>query len=141
MAVVLLLDSIINDTIQNFRGHALFENSLASTNKYTNSTTSNNQIENLNSSQQTISALDQIDSLTSLMQDVEMGQKERIFWVLLFSLMVLVAASGNIAVIYIVSTNKEMKSVTNYFLVNLSLADTMVSTLNVIFNFISMLNR
>lgn len=90
---------------------------------------------------QTAGPLDHLDSLTSLMQDVEMGQKERIFWVLLFSLMVLIAAGGNIIVIYIVSTNKEMKSVTNYFLVNLSLADTMVSTLNVIFNFISMLNR
>ena len=32
------------------------------------------------------------------------------------------------------------RTVTNYFLVNLSLADTMVSTLNVIFNFIYMLN-
>lgn len=88
------------------------------------------------------SSLDQIDSLTSLtMQDIEMSQHERIFWILLFSSMVLVAAGGNIIVIYIVSTKKDMKSVTNYFLVNLSLADTMVSTLNVIFNFISMLNR
>lgn len=72
---------------------------------------------------------------------VEMGQAERLFWVLIFSVMVLVAAGGNTIVVYIVATNREMKSVTNYFLVNLSLADTMVSTLNVIFNFISMLNR
>lgn len=72
---------------------------------------------------------------------VEMGSIERLVWIMLFSLMVLIAAGGNIFVVYIVSTNKEMKSVTNYFLVNLSLADTMVSTLNVIFNFISMLNR
>lgn len=72
---------------------------------------------------------------------IEMSQSERLFWVLIFSVMVLVAAGGNTIVVYIVATNKEMKSVTNYFLVNLSLADTMVSTLNVIFNFISMLNR
>ena len=72
---------------------------------------------------------------------IEMGQAERLFWVLIFSVMVLVAAGGNTIVVYIVATNREMKSVTNYFLVNLSLADTMVSTLNVIFNFISMLNR
>ncbi|CAO1423084.1 unnamed protein product [Diamesa tonsa] len=33
-----------------------------------------------------------------------------------------------------------MRTVTNYFLVNLSIADTMVSTLNVTFNFVYMLN-
>ena len=131
MAVV-LLDTIINETIQNFRGHELLEHSLGADRNATR-----NQQDLVASGMQS----DQIDSLTSLMQDVEMGQNERIFWILLFSLMVLVAAGGNIIVIYIVSTNKEMKSVTNYFLVNLSLANTMVSTLNVIFNFISMLNR
>lgn len=83
----------------------------------------------------------ELENLTNLLQDIEMTQVERLFWIFLFSLMVLVAAGGNMIVIYIVSTNREMKSVTNYFLVNLSLADTMVSTLNVIFNFISMLNR
>lgn len=79
--------------------------------------------------------------LNLMPQDIYMSQQERIFWIILFSLMVVVAAGGNIVVIHIVSTNKEMKSVTNYFLVNLSLADTMVSTLNVIFNFLAMLNR
>lgn len=75
-----------------------------------------------------------LDSYTPVMSHIEM-----LFWILLFSLMILIAAGGNMIVIYIVSTNREMKSVTNYFLVNLSLADTMVSTLNVIFNLISML--
>lgn len=84
---------------------------------------------------------DQLDKLIEAALSIEMGQYERLFWILLFSIMVLIAAGGNTIVVYIVSTNKEMKSVTNYFLVNLSLADTMVSTLNVIFNFISMLNR
>lgn len=84
---------------------------------------------------------DQLDKLIEAALSVEMSQYERLFWILLFSIMVLIAAGGNTIVVYIVSTNKEMKSVTNYFLVNLSLADTMVSTLNVIFNFISMLNR
>lgn len=84
---------------------------------------------------------DQLDKLIEAALSVEMGQYERLFWILLFSIMVLIAAGGNTIVVYIVSTNKEMKSVTNYFLVNLSLADTMVSTLNVIFNFISMLIR
>ena len=74
-------------------------------------------------------------------QDDGISQHERLFWIVIFGLMVLVAAGGNMMVIYIVSTNKKMKSVTNYFLVNLSLADTMVSTLNVIFNTIAMLTR
>ncbi|KAL1403191.1 hypothetical protein pipiens_019477, partial [Culex pipiens pipiens] len=33
-----------------------------------------------------------------------------------------------------------MRTVTNYFLVNLSIADAMVSTLNVTFNYTYMLN-
>lgn len=72
---------------------------------------------------------------------MDMDQAERTFWITLFLVMVLVAAGGNLIVIHIVFANKQMKTVTNYFLVNLSLADTMVSTLNVIFNFISMLDR
>ncbi|KAL3189682.1 hypothetical protein MRX96_021148 [Rhipicephalus microplus] len=61
-------------------------------------------------------------------------------WTLLFGSMVLVATGGNLIVIWIVLAHKRMRTVTNYFIVNLSLADTMVSTLNVIFNFIYMLN-
>lgn len=130
----LLLDKIINDTMQRFGG----QETLAS--RLTNDTALALNSTHPSGSQQP-AVMDQLDGLASLLQDIDMGQKERVFWILLFSLMVLVAAGGNIIVIYIVSTNKEMKSVTNYFLVNLSLADTMVSTLNVIFNFISMLNR
>lgn len=145
----LLFDSILNETIQNFRGHELLENSLAAPVNSDIPSSSATNPQNLSSTStlgQPIDpnadqAFDQIDKLTSLDLEPRLGQNERLFWILLFSFMVLVAAGGNIIVIYIVSTNKEMKSVTNYFLVNLSLADTMVSTLNVIFNFISMLNR
>ncbi|XP_063594373.1 tachykinin-like peptides receptor 99D [Penaeus indicus] len=54
--------------------------------------------------------------------------------------MVLVATGGNLIVIWIVMANRRMRTVTNIFLVNLSVADTMVSTLNVVFNFTYMLN-
>ncbi|XP_055524526.1 tachykinin-like peptides receptor 99D isoform X2 [Wyeomyia smithii] len=54
--------------------------------------------------------------------------------------MVVVASVGNLVVIWIVLANKRMRTVTNYFLVNLSIADAMVSTLNVTFNFTYMLN-
>lgn len=67
--------------------------------------------------------------------------EEELFWISIYLPMIAVAAGGNTIVIYTVIANREMKSVTNYFLVNLSFADTIVSTLNVIFNFISMLNR
>ncbi|UXI14324.1 neuropeptide GPCR A24 [Sarcoptes scabiei] len=65
---------------------------------------------------------------------------QQIIWSIIFGTMVFVAAGGNLIVIWIVLTNKRMRTVTNYFLVNLSIADIMVSTLNVIFNFIYMLD-
>jgi len=63
----------------------------------------------------------------------------QLIWVALFGSMVIVASVGNITVIWIVLAHKRMRTVTNYLLVNLSIADTMVSTLNVIPNFIFML--
>ncbi|XP_076358917.1 tachykinin-like peptides receptor 99D [Tachypleus tridentatus] len=65
---------------------------------------------------------------------------QQTLWSLAFGGMVLVATGGNVIVIWIVLAQRRMRTVTNYFLVNLSLADTMVSTLNVIFNFSYMLN-
>ena len=44
-----------------------------------------------------------------------------------------------LAVIWIVLSHARMRSVTNYFIVNLSIADTLNATLNVIPNFIYML--
>lgn len=65
---------------------------------------------------------------------------QRLAWLLIFGGMVLVAAAGNLVVIWIVLVNRQMRTVTNAFIVNLSIADIMVSTLNVIFNFVYMLN-
>ncbi|XP_023232740.1 tachykinin-like peptides receptor 99D [Centruroides sculpturatus] len=65
---------------------------------------------------------------------------QQMAWSLLFGVMVLAATGGNLIVIWIVLTNRKMRTVTNYFLFNLSMADIMVSTLNVIFNFTYMLN-
>ncbi|XP_054716391.1 tachykinin-like peptides receptor 99D [Uloborus diversus] len=65
---------------------------------------------------------------------------QQLLWSLVFGIMIFVATGGNAIVMWIVLAHKRMRSVTNYFLVNLSLADTMVSTLNVIFNFVYMLD-
>jgi len=157
----ILLDNIINETVRKTLGsHDLLEDSFLRHLQGTNLVSKNgnfaapidDKISDANKSSYTddiqlatsstnATVEAQLDNLTKSIQNVEMSQEERVFWVLVFSIMVLVAAGGNTIVVYIVSTNKEMKSVTNYFLVNLSLADTMVSTLNVIFNFISMLIR
>jgi tachykinin-like receptor len=64
----------------------------------------------------------------------------QLLWTLLFAGMVVVATGGNLIVIWIVLANKRMRTVTNYFLVNLSVADAMVSALNVTFNYTYMLN-
>jgi tachykinin-like receptor len=63
----------------------------------------------------------------------------QVLWTLLFAGMVVVATGGNLIVIWIVLANKRMRTVTNYFLVNVSVADAMVSTLNVTFNYTYML--
>lgn len=65
---------------------------------------------------------------------------QQLIWSLAFGIMVIVAAGGNLIVIWIVLTNRRMRTVTNYFIVNLSIADTMVSLLNVVFNFAYMLD-
>jgi hypothetical protein len=136
MSIIRLVDGVINNTMEGFGGRESVLSRLSSNLTYAAGSSSTP-----NDSADSLASMDHLDGFAAMMQDIEMGPKERLFWILIFSLMVLVAAGGNIVVIHIVSTNKEMKSVTNYFLVNLSLADTMVSTLNVIFNFISMLNR
>ncbi|XP_044743977.1 tachykinin-like peptides receptor 99D, partial [Chrysoperla carnea] len=64
----------------------------------------------------------------------------QVIWSILYSVMVIVATGGNLIVIWIVLAHKRMRTVTNYFIVNLSIADTMVSTLNVTFNYTYMLN-
>ena len=63
----------------------------------------------------------------------------QLFWHVMFGIMVIVAAGGNLIVIYIVLSDRKMRTVTNIFLVNLSIADAMNATLNVIFNFNYML--
>ncbi|KAH7977751.1 hypothetical protein HPB49_003373 [Dermacentor silvarum] len=63
----------------------------------------------------------------------------QLLYALFFGVMVLVAALGNATVIWIVLAHRRMRTVTNYFLVNLSVADLLTSTLNAGFNLVYML--
>ncbi|XP_074640313.1 tachykinin-like peptides receptor 99D [Tubulanus polymorphus] len=58
----------------------------------------------------------------------------------LFLPMCLVAVGGNLITIWIVLAHKRMRTVTNYFLVNLAVADTCISGFTVMFNFVYMLH-
>ncbi|XP_076647502.1 tachykinin-like peptides receptor 86C [Halictus rubicundus] len=65
---------------------------------------------------------------------------QKLVWSLLFAVMLLIATGGNIIVIWIVLAHRRMRTVTNYFLVNLSVADLMMSLLNCALNFTVLLN-
>ena len=58
-----------------------------------------------------------------------------------FVAMVVVAVGGNAVVVWIVVAHRRMRSVTNYFLVNLSLADGLQSVFNTLFNFVYLLHN
>ncbi|XP_048521236.1 tachykinin-like peptides receptor 86C isoform X4 [Dendroctonus ponderosae] len=55
--------------------------------------------------------------------------------------MILVATGGNCIVIWIVMAHRRMRTVTNYFLVNLSIADLLLTLFNCTFNSIYMIQR
>ena len=58
---------------------------------------------------------------------------QQFVFITMFAGQVLVATGGNIIVIWIVLAHKRMRTVTNYFLVNLAVADTLISVLNTLF--------
>src|SRR5688500_4330371 len=60
----------------------------------------------------------------------------QLFWTLIFGVMVLIAIIGNLTVMAIVLSHKKMRSVTNFFLLNLSIADLATAVFNAIFNFV-----
>ncbi|KAL4240924.1 Substance-K receptor [Mactra antiquata] len=53
-----------------------------------------------------------------------------------FAAILIVAAGGNLIVVWIVLAHKRMRTVTNYFLVNLAIADFLISVLNMPFTII-----
>nr|XP_033803529.1 substance-P receptor [Geotrypetes seraphini]XP_033803530.1 substance-P receptor [Geotrypetes seraphini] len=56
-------------------------------------------------------------------------------WAVAYSLIVLVSVVGNIIVIWIILAHKRMRTVTNYFLVNLAFAEASMAAFNTVVNF------
>ncbi|XP_065351029.1 tachykinin-like peptides receptor 86C isoform X2 [Cloeon dipterum] len=65
---------------------------------------------------------------------------QQLAWSTVFAVMVFVAVGGNSIVMWIVLAHRRMRTVTNYFLVNLSVADLFMAVFNCIFNFVYMIN-
>ena len=61
-----------------------------------------------------------------------------LLWTVCFGLILVVAIIGNCSVLWIVLAHKEMWTVTNYFLLSLTISDLLISTLNCIPSFIFM---
>lgn len=78
-------------------------------------------------------------SQTELEQPFVLPVSVQISWSIFFGLMVLSAILGNCGVIFIVVKHKEMRSITNLFLINLSIADLLMAIFNTLFNFVYML--
>ncbi|KAM5237457.1 substance-K receptor [Ctenodactylus gundi] len=57
-------------------------------------------------------------------------------WATAYLVLVLVAVTGNATVIWIIVAHRRMRTVTNYFIINLALADLCMATFNASFNFI-----
>nr|QPB70564.1 putative tachykinin-related peptide receptor II variant 3 [Homarus americanus] len=65
---------------------------------------------------------------------------QQFLWTLVFGAMMAMAVGGNTLVMWIICAHRRMRTVTNYFLMNLSAADLFMSVLNCMFNFIYMLH-
>lgn len=92
----------------------------------------------------------------------ELPWQQKSAWAVLFGAMLLVAITGNCIVLWIVlgkfysywvwwwciidhgiflfTAHRRMRTVTNYFLLNLSVADLLMASLNCVFNFIFMID-
>ncbi|XP_036385213.1 tachykinin receptor 1b [Megalops cyprinoides] len=58
-----------------------------------------------------------------------------VLWAIAYCTIVLVSVVGNIVVIWIIVAHKRMRTVTNYFLVNLAFAEASMSAFNTVINF------
>lgn len=87
------------------------------------------------------SNIELIDVETNEIRPFLLSLWAQVFWIFLFGIMVITAIIGNLTVIWIIMMNKRMRSVTNYFLLNLSISDLIATTLNAVFNFVYLLQN
>jgi len=59
-----------------------------------------------------------------------------VLWAIAYCCIVLVSVVGNITVIWIILAHQRMRTVTNYFLVNLAFAEASMSAFNTVINFV-----
>uniref|UniRef100_A0A3B3ZA40 G-protein coupled receptors family 1 profile domain-containing protein n=1 Tax=Periophthalmus magnuspinnatus TaxID=409849 RepID=A0A3B3ZA40_9GOBI len=57
-------------------------------------------------------------------------------WAIAYSLIILVSVTGNVTVIWIILAHRRMRTVTNYFIVNLAFSDVFIATFNTFINFV-----
>ncbi|XP_027869538.1 substance-K receptor [Xiphophorus couchianus] len=62
-------------------------------------------------------------------------------WAIAYSLIILVSITGNVTVIWIILAHRRMRTVTNYFIVNLAFSDASMATFNTLFNFVYALHN
>ncbi|XP_051945447.1 neuromedin-K receptor-like [Xyrauchen texanus] len=62
-------------------------------------------------------------------------------WAIAYTLIVIVSIVGNVTVIWIIVVHKRMRTVTNYFIVNLAFSDASMATFNTVFNFVYALHN
>ncbi|XP_062272642.1 tachykinin receptor 1a [Scomber scombrus] len=58
-----------------------------------------------------------------------------VLWAIAYSCIVIVSIVGNVTVIWIIMAHKRMRTVTNYFLLNLAFAEASMSAFNTVINF------
>ncbi|AWP07027.1 putative substance-P receptor, partial [Scophthalmus maximus] len=58
-----------------------------------------------------------------------------VLWAIAYSCIVVVSVVGNVTVIWIIMAHKRMRTVTNYFLLNLAFAEASMSAFNTVINF------
>lgn len=62
-------------------------------------------------------------------------------WAIAYSVIILVSITGNITVIWIILAHRRMRTVTNYFIVNLAFSDVSMASFNTLFNFVYALHN
>lgn len=74
-------------------------------------------------------------------KEEEVWSLSQLLWTFCFALILVISILGNCIVLWIILAHRTMWSVTNYFLVNVTVADLLMSTLNCIPSFIFMRDR